>query len=519
MYWHLSIAAELTHRLPPDVPSVAGRPLRYHWFANADMAHAHLISGVDLSTIILKLWPISTVAIILGLVLALTRKVSGASWPAGIAALFMVVPGELMPWEWFHPVSPYSLIGASSPSLSFGLISLLLAAVVLVDVVRKERIGKGWWVLVLAVALAPGSKPSVLPILLCALGLVLLVNLLRREPVLRVLAAMALTVGGLIAFWPLVTQSAAASGVKLFGLLAFYPTYTDYVSHVDLPSTGGHVIDGLGERSGLFLGLALIAWTVLQLGWAVVAAPLVRRPTLLDPALPLLAGGVVAGISATLLIDHAAMAEIYFERTAVSIAAVLAAWGLYVGLLRARTLVGLRQTVLVVVVAAVVGVLGFVAVDSSAQGGRPAVADYPEKVGVPLGVLAGLMVVGLALWWVLRRFAVPSLKGAGPAFLGVAVSVLFLVQGTQGAWSSLSNAVRRDAAPLPSTQITDAGDQGGPVGREAHSCRRHPRDQRALSLQAPDPLRLAVLLGDGLHRAACPRRELGLHRGEPEPDR
>ena len=106
------------------------------------------------------------------------------------------------------------------------------------------------------------------------------------------------------------------------------------------------------------------------------------------------------------------------------------------------------------VVALVVGVLAFVAVDSSAQGGPPAVADYPEKIGVPLGVLAGLMIAGVVLWWVLRRFAVPSLRGAGPAFFGVAVSALFLVQGTQGSWINLSNAVRLDAAPLPVTQIT-----------------------------------------------------------------
>ena len=176
---------------------MAGRPLRYHWFANADMAHAHLISGVDLSTIILRLWP-----------LAIggdhprvwcSRSPAGCrarAGPPAIAALFLVIPGELMPWEWFRPVNPYALIGASSPSLSFGLIPLLLAAVVLVDVVRKERIGKGWWVLVLAIALAPGSKPSVLPILLCGMGLVLLVNLLRREPVVRILAALALMLAG-----------------------------------------------------------------------------------------------------------------------------------------------------------------------------------------------------------------------------------------------------------------------------------------------------------------------------------
>ncbi len=459
VYWHLSIAAELTHRLPPDVPSVAGRTLRYHWFSHADMARAHLISGVDLPTIFLRLWPIPIVAIILGLVLALTRKVSGASWPAGIAALFIVVPGELMPWEWYRPMTPNPLSTGGLPSLVFGLIPLLLAAVVLVDVVRKERIGKGWWVLVMAVAMAAGSKPTVLAILFCGMALVLLVNLIRREPVLRVVAAMALMGVGMIGLGPLVSQTASGSGVKLFGMLAFQPTWTEYAQKTDLPGTGGYVLAGLGDRSALFLALALVAWTVLQLGWVLLGVSLVGKATRLDPAVLLLAGAVLAGISATLLLDHPAHGEIYFERTAVPLGAVLAAWGLSVALEQARVLVGTRRTLGVVIAALVMGLLILVGVDLSANGRQPAVANYPEAIGVPLGVLASLTVVALVLWWVLRRFAVPSLKGAGLAFFGVAVSAIFLVHGTQDGWNLVRNAVRHDAAALPSTRLTAAETQ------------------------------------------------------------
>ncbi len=454
VYWHLSNAAELTRRLPPEVPSVAGRTLRYHWFSNADMAHASLISGVDLPTIILRLWPIPVVAIILGLTLALTRKVSGATWPAGVAALFIVAPGELRPWEWFAPVTPYPLSGSGSPSQVFGLIPLLLAAVVLVDVVRNERIGRGWWVLALAVAMAPGSKPSVLPILLCGTGLALLVNLLRREPVLRVAAAMALMGLGLVGLWPLVAQSAAASSVKLFGLLVFQSPWTTYAPNVERPGTGGLLLAGLGDPSALFLALALVVWTVLQLGWVLAAVSLVGRPSRLDPAAALLAGAVAGGIAATLLLDHAAMAQIYFERTAVPLGAVLAAWGLHVGVVRARTRVGVRGTLAVVAAGLVVGLLVLVLVDLSAHGGRPAVADYPEKIGIPLGVLTLLTGVVLVVWWLTRRIAVPWLEGAGLAFFGVAVSALFLVHGTQSVWNTVWDGVRHDPAPLPSTKLT-----------------------------------------------------------------
>ncbi len=460
VYWHLSNAAELTRRIPPDEPSVAGRTMRYHWFSYADIAHANLISGVDLPTIVLRLWPIPIVAIILGLVLALTRKVSGASWPAGIAALFLVLPGELVPWEWYRPLSPFPFVGGS-PSQIFGLVPLLLATIVLVDVVRRERVANGWWVLVLAVALGGGSKPSVLPILLCGTGLVLLVNLVRREAVRRVVAAMALIGAGIIGLLPLVAQATASSGVKLFGLLAFQPTWTDYASRGDLPGTGGHVLAGLGDRSALFLALALIAWTLLQLGWVLVAVSLLEKPARLDPAVLLLAGAVMGGIAALLLLDHVGLAELYFEKTAVPLAAVLAAWGLYVALTKARTHLGPRRTLGLVVAGLAVGVLVFVAVDLSASGGHPAVADYPEKIGVPLGALALLTVVALGLWWVLRRFAVPSLKGAGLAFFGVAVSVLFMVQGTQDNWNLVRNAVQQNAAPLPSTKITSAETRAG----------------------------------------------------------
>ena len=42
-------------------PSVAERVLHYHWFSNAHVAASHLMTGIDLPTIYLRLWEIPVV--------------------------------------------------------------------------------------------------------------------------------------------------------------------------------------------------------------------------------------------------------------------------------------------------------------------------------------------------------------------------------------------------------------------------------------------------------------------------
>jgi hypothetical protein len=42
--FQLSLAAELTHHFPPQVPYVAGEPLTYHWMVYNHIASAHQLA-------------------------------------------------------------------------------------------------------------------------------------------------------------------------------------------------------------------------------------------------------------------------------------------------------------------------------------------------------------------------------------------------------------------------------------------------------------------------------------------
>lgn len=455
VYWHLANAAELTRRFPPDVPSVSGRALRYHWFANADMAHAHLVSGVDLPTIILRLWPIPIVAIVLGLVVALCHQTFGQTWLAGVAALVIVGPAQLMPWEWYRPISAAPLV-TGSPSQTFGLISLLLGAGVLVDLVRKRPLGQGWWLLGLVAVVGVGSKPSVAPILVFGLGLVIIVNLVRREPVLRLVVALSILSAGVVGLAPLVAQATAASGIKVFGVLAFQAPWTTYATEVDLPATGGLFLAGLVSPGAVVLAFGLVAALLLQVAWVLAGAAVLagRRP--LDPAILFLAGAVAAGMAATLIVDHAGLSEIYFEKTAVPLGAILAVWGLWVALSRYLEAAGRRRVVAMAILGVVLGIVAMLMIDASAWGGRPSVAQYPRAIAIPLVVAVALALAGVVLWALVRWLGGAWVVGGGAVVACTALLASFAVQGPlaglQGTWSHVVNPV----PALPRTSVSSS---------------------------------------------------------------
>jgi hypothetical protein len=454
VYWHLANAAELTRHLPPDVPSVADRPLRYHWFFNAFLGESHLISGVDLPTLMLRFWEIPLVALVLGLVVAVGRKATGANWPAGLAALIVVAPAQLVPWSWYQPWSSSAFV-SGSPSLAFGLVPLLLAAHVLIGLVRGERIRGGWLVLLLAVLLAPGSKPSVLAVLLGGTGCVLLANLVRRRPVRRVLAAMAMVAAAFVALGPLVAQAAAASGVKLFGLLYFVPIWKLYNQDNYIPSTGGFMLAGMDDTSTVVFALLLVLSILLQYAWVLAGIPLLRRRTRTDNAVVFLAGGFIASVVATLVIDHAGASEIYFARTGVPFAAILAAWGLYVALPRGAAWSVRRRSLAIAGVATATGLIIVASVLRAGKGPIPPVEDLPRELAIPLGVLLALSLLAVAAWWLARATPLRRvLKGIGMALFCATVIAVFLIQGPWSTAKRTNTALTTTRPPLPDRHVT-----------------------------------------------------------------
>jgi hypothetical protein len=447
VYWHIANAAELTRHLPPAVPSVAGRALRYHWFFDAFLGESHLISGVDLPTLMVRFWEIPLTALVLGLTVAVSRKATGALWPGALAALILAGWAQLAPWAWYLPWSSNTFI-SGSPSLAFGLVPLLLAAHVLIGLIRGENIrAGGWLVLALAVLMGPGSKPS--PVLLGGMGCVLLVNLFQRKPVRRILAATAMVVASLVVLSPLVAQATAASGIKLFGLVYFIPLWTQYNPINDLPSTGGLILNGIPGH-GIF-ALLLVATILLQFAVVLAAIPLLRRRCRTDGAVVFMAGGFLAGVAAAMVVDHAGGGEIYFARTAVPFGTILATWGLYVALPRGSAWRERRRMLAIIGGAVVLGLAIELATVSSA-GPIPKIADYPRAIAIPLGVLVGASLLAFAAWWLLRRS--PALAGTGMALFCATTIVVLMIQGPWQTVKLTDDALTTTRPPLPAHQVT-----------------------------------------------------------------
>ncbi len=458
VYWHMANAGELTRRFPPEVPSVSGRTLRYHWFANADMAAAHLTTGSDLAVLVLRLWPLAMTAIVAGLLYALCRRLTGASWPGALAVLMVVMPALFMPWGWFNTINPVSVL-QGSPSQTYGVIATLLATHVLVDLLKGQMRRGGWVVLVLAVFMGPGAKPSVIPILAAALGTVMLLEVVLRRSARRLgphlIALVLMGVAG-VALIPLVAQAQAASGIKLFGFLAKTFVWTDFVPYTALPATGRLVISSILTPGAPLLAAGLVAGLLLQVAWAGLALLLPVRPREVDPVLVFLVAGFAAAMVLTLVIDHAGLSQIYFERTGTPLAAAAAVWGVHSAWRAGVARVGTRRALVVVAGAAAFGLVVHVVAGLVDVGDKPPVSEFPWRVIAPqLAILAGAVLGWLA--WRLLRGRVGGL-GLGGLAAAAATLALFLPQGTM---DSVRYGIRGafHPAPLPRTAITTAETQ------------------------------------------------------------
>ena len=76
LLYHLSMLNELIRSVPPQLPQVAGNPLDYHWFANADMAGAVDITRLPAILVLYRLWLLPLVVVALLVCATLARTVS-----------------------------------------------------------------------------------------------------------------------------------------------------------------------------------------------------------------------------------------------------------------------------------------------------------------------------------------------------------------------------------------------------------------------------------------------------------
>ena len=90
---HISVANELTHSSPPQVPFLAGKPLNYHYGIDVLTAVFDRFAGVASKEICLRYLPALYLALLVVSVFCFTRRWLG-SFPAGVVGAFLVVLGE-----------------------------------------------------------------------------------------------------------------------------------------------------------------------------------------------------------------------------------------------------------------------------------------------------------------------------------------------------------------------------------------------------------------------------------------
>ncbi|HEY0360446.1 MAG TPA: hypothetical protein VGD11_17850, partial [Mycobacteriales bacterium] len=358
--YHLAIADELRHHLPPTASWVLGQPLDYHWFHNAHLAASSMISGVELRVLFLRLCLLALIPAAVVLTATAAARLSGRGWAGPVAAGLAFAVADLNPYRWANALfAEGGVLGTTlwySPSQLYATTILALTLLLLIDLLRDGSRRPGTWILLaLTVVVLAGAKSTFLPVLGAGLGLAFAVQLLRRR-VDRVLLAAGVLVAGTFVVAFVVLFGGQSQGLTVEPLETVLRA---------LP--GQRVLPPHGSPS-LWTLLGLTGFALLSWGARLAGAAVVLRRRWEDPLVGLLAGATIAGFAGTLLTYHPGASQYYFIRGAMPLGAILAAWGLALAFDRLE-LTRRRATVLAVTAAAV-GLAGATAAATLTSVGR-----------------------------------------------------------------------------------------------------------------------------------------------------
>jgi hypothetical protein len=432
LLYHLSMVNELLRSVPPQLPQVAGEPLEYHWFANADMAGAVDITKLSPIIVLWRLWIVPVMCVAVLAAAALARQVSRVWWTGVLAAFIFVTPAV---GTFVSRADLSNWVSLLSPSQTIATLAATAAAYFVIAALYRGG-GRGVWVLAVALAiLGGGSKPTVLPILLGGVGLSALSMLLRD----RRIHWRSVLMGGSLAAVAIATMltvagSTSGSNIQLFAMAKFRGGYRGSTGDDSLPGTGGLLLPSLtGDRvalAGAVVVLAALAFAYagllagLALSWA-------KRH---DPVAWWMVGALAAAWLGLSLLDHPSGSEYYFPRSLPPFAAAAMSWLVAAGV-RGRN----RRTIVRLGLAGIAaGTAIAVCADlvrKSATGSR---AAQVETMARPLLVATGIAVILVVAWLVLARLR-PRLAGLGTAF--AILAVIGLPIGAIGAdgWSVSGN--------------------------------------------------------------------------------
>lgn len=325
MAFQHAVTAGIDRHWPLVYPFLYDEPLKYHLFVYEAMANARAVTGAELAWVVYRLEPALLLVLAVLLCAAVVRRLAGTTAAAGWGATVGALASQLVPtfrasppmtemrWGDFSP----GLLNFSvtrSPTQSLG--TVLVLGLVLVVVTGRPASRSGAWAryglfAVLALA-AGGAKVTALPVVGAGLALAFLAALVgRRRP------------GQWLALGSVVVAAVALTLRVIYG--------ADGGSLRVEPLHLLRVMPAVRLLGGDLTGAS--TWAVLALtvggGLAVVAGTVgLGVRVLRDDRWWFLAGMVVAGVLASLVLAQNGYSEIYFFYAAWPAAAVLGAWGL-----------------------------------------------------------------------------------------------------------------------------------------------------------------------------------------------
>jgi hypothetical protein len=334
--FQLALIGELRQHVPPEVPWVRGEALSYHWYSYADMAAATWVTGLSPQVVLLRLFFVPLLGALPFALGALTRQITGRWWPGPVAALIAFAGVAPYPYGWRLPetyvtnglgpvedgvVLRFGLF--SSPTQTFAALVAVGLVMVLVDLLRPARADvRGWLLLAAFVAVICGAKATYLPLVLCALLLVVAVTLaFERRWHRPALLAVAVVVPGIL-FAQFVLFHGESQGMVV-DPLGGLPRYGLGAS-TGLGALPMGAVPATGVTLAVITAITLLAWVFM---WG-AAVPVWLRGRWRDPAHVLLTGIGVAAFGAVLLLNHYGFSQTWFLVAARPYLAVLAVAGL-----------------------------------------------------------------------------------------------------------------------------------------------------------------------------------------------
>ncbi|WP_343973530.1 hypothetical protein [Kribbella koreensis] len=441
IWYQLGLVQQLLHDVTPRDPWVLGEPLIYHWFATASMASGSVMADVRPATVLIHQWPLTMLLTLVLVGWAAGELLSERKWAAPLAGLLAgVLPGaiQLVNTPTANMSAAQVVQGPTGTMAAVVMLGLLGPTVLIL----RRQAGRGvWTVMVLMLALATGTKPTLLPIMLagCLLaGGVAWVA--EREAPWRIAALTGVTATFLLASSFALTGSTGGSRFQLLAALRVQPYYQAVTGDKSYPATGNWVLPSLehGDARMILFAVVLVTYYLL------VDAP--RLLTLLgmkmspmrrDPAYWWISGCVAAGTGVTLVFSHTGYSEYHFLGAilALGIVGVVAVGVNLAGQTRPRDLV----IVAVAGLATAVALYLFWPTDTETHTVARAAAGLLAPFGV-LALVGSLVILGIN-------------RTRQAASAAVQVIVLTVAASLPVQFIVIGDALRDASKPLPPPNI------------------------------------------------------------------